>query len=844
MNKHSLRFLLRLAWKDLTMSGRSLWVFCACLVLGVTLVSASAGIYRLVHTGLLSDQRALMGGDVQIDAREAIPEPVLDWIRQYGEVSLVNEVNTMLGTETGEISIVELQSTDDLYPLYGELILEPLQPLKSLTAFADGHWGIAIDPVLADKLKLSMGDTVSIGNLKMKVRALIVQQPDRRLSANWRGTPVLLSDEALQASGLVQPGSRIDYDYYLRTNTNAEEWRDLFYTTFPDGIWEVRTFQDRSRRIAERLGQIASGLIIIALSTLFIGGLGVFNSIQAYLHSKLKTIATLRALGLRNRRLSIVYLLQVGILSGGSSLLGVLIGGSLSLIGAVFISADVPAANSLSSLLFPNLIAMLFGLLTAYTFALPAIGRAVSVQPVTLFRGDETGRMHTSLAWWWATIGCGALLVSLVWIAVPDTLFGLGFIAIVGLLLLLLDLIVRGLKQTARSFDDHPVLSGRFVLSLAIANLHRPGTPLRTSLLSLGSALTLLVACTIVVASLVRAINDTIPEESPNLVLYDVLAFQREDVVKTLEESPSSGRIDMVPLVVSRITHINRQPLAEITSINRDDIEEALRDEYKLSHSTINIDKVKLIEGAWWQQPVTGLPKLAMEDREANILKLKLGDILTFDIEDQPLETEIAAIYSQKGLQTRFWFEGILSEGALDPFIQTYVGAAYMDDEDVISTQNRIVEIAPNVVTVRTASILSTARELMAKASAGLAVVATVSFAASLLVLISVMATGRTRQIYDATVLHCLGTKLSVIKKSLHLEYILLAFITSLFAILLGTAIALPLLHLRLKLPSEDLIWLGAITAVSVSLISLSLGAYYLIRRLQIKPTILLRSAD
>ncbi|MCG8334920.1 MAG: ABC transporter permease, partial [Proteobacteria bacterium] len=156
----------------------------------------------------------------------------------------------------------------------------------------------------------------------------------------------------------------------------------------------------------------------------------------------------------------------------------------------------------------------------------------------------------------------------------------------------------------------------------------------------------------------------------------------------------------------------------------------------------------------------------------------------------------------------------------------------------------RIVELAPNIVTIRTASILSTARELMAKASAGLAVVATVSFAASLLVLISVMATGRTRQIYDATVLHCLGTKLSVIKNSLHLEYILLAFITSLFAILLGTAIALPLLHLRLKLPSEDLIWLGALTAVSVSLISLSLGAYYLIRRLQIKPTILLRSAD
>jgi putative ABC transport system permease protein len=235
---------------------------------------------------------------------------------------------------------------------------------------------------------------------------------------------------------------------------------------------------------------------------------------------------------------------------------------------------------------------------------------------------------------------------------------------------------------------------------------------------------------------------------------------------------------------------------------------------------------------------------MALEDREANILKIKLGDMLTFDIEGQPLKAEVAAIYRQKGMQTRFWFEGILSVGALDPFVHTYVGAAYMHDAEVISTQIRLAKMAPNVVTLRTASMLSAARDLLRKASVGLAVLAAISFTASLLVLISVIATGRTRQIYDATVLHCLGTRLSVIKKSLLLEYMLLAVITSFFAVLLGTATALPLVHWQLRLPSEDLIWLGGLTAVLVSLISLSLGAKYLMRRLQIKPTILLNSAD
>jgi putative ABC transport system permease protein len=150
--------------------------------------------------------------------------------------------------------------------------------------------------------------------------------------------------------------------------------------------------------------------------------------------------------------------------------------------------------------------------------------------------------------------------------------------------------------------------------------------------------------------------------------------------------------------------------------------------------------------------------------------------------------------------------------------------------------------MAPNVISVRTATLLAAARDLLGKASAGLAVVAGTSLAASLLVLISVMATGRARQVYDATVLHTLGARMMDIRRSLHLEYMILALITSLFAILLGSALALPLLEFRLKLPSADLIWLGAITALSVSIISLGLGARYLLRRLRVRPAILLRN--
>src|SRR5690606_2485109 len=97
--------------------------------LGVSLVAASGGLFRLISIGILSDTRVLMGGDVEVNAGEPLPQHVLDWMNRNGETSLVTEVDTMFGTDTGGFLRVELQSSDTLYPLYGELVLDPVTDL-------------------------------------------------------------------------------------------------------------------------------------------------------------------------------------------------------------------------------------------------------------------------------------------------------------------------------------------------------------------------------------------------------------------------------------------------------------------------------------------------------------------------------------------------------------------------------------------------------------------------------------------------------------------------------------------------------------------------------------------
>lgn len=842
-----MRFLLSLAWRDLRASGSSLWIFCACLLFGVTLVSATGGLYRLVGDGLLSDTRQLLGGDVQVSSNrpQPLPDEAVDWITQNGKVSKVIELRTMLGTPKEDFVLVELQSVDDLYPLYGSLELEPQKPLSELLEKQDETWGLAVDNALALRYDLNVGDSVSIGRLQMDVRALIMQQPDRNLSADWRGSPVLISPQAISDASLLQSGSRVDYDYRVATDIPADKWKTLFYEQFPDRGFEVRTFEDRSERISQRLGQIASGLLMIGFSTLFIGGLGVFSSIQSYLQSKLKTIATLRSLGLRNRRIASVYLLQVGILGGGASLVGCFLGAFLALLGSSIVAAEIPIGTSISALPAPLISAFLFGLLTAFCFALPAIGSALTVSPASLFRNSVGNVLNIPRSWMIATALCATGIIALILISVPSLVFGIAFILVVALLLGLLEITLRFIRRVAQRIDGENGIRTGLAFRLALANLYRPASPLRSSLLSLGSALTLLVICTLVVSSLQRTIKSTIPDEAPALVLYDISPNQVEGIKNALKETSAQSRIELTPLVQGRIVAVNGKSVVSLLADGAEELKDTLNDDHKLSYRGGNVDSVELVEGSWWSDDDNqSIPNMSLEDREARRIGIKIGEKISYAVAGKTIEFNIAAIHKQKGVQTRFWFEGIVSDGALESSVGRYVGAAWLSDDQALQAQKGIADVAPNVVTVRTARILASARDLLGQATNGLMVVAIISFLASLLVLFAVIAASRVRQVYDASVLNALGVRLSVIRKSLYLEFLLIALVTAIFAVILGSAIALPLLEWRMKLPSADLFWVGLLTALIVSVTTLVIGAQYLHRRMSVKPAILLRNTE
>ncbi|MCQ4258977.1 ABC transporter permease [Stutzerimonas stutzeri] len=843
-------WMLRFAVTDLRSRISVLKVFLACLILGVTLVAATASLYRVIEQSLLADTRALLGGDVELDASEPLPDDVLKWISASGRTSLVRELDTIVSDEAGEQFFnAEILIPDAAYPLYGELQLTPDLPHTELTAQQDGMWGAIIDPLLAERLGQSIGDQIEIGAATFRISGLIQAQPDRSLNANWRGLPIMISDAALQATELVRPGSRVDYEYRIQTDRDLNLWLDDFEQAFPDPRWDTTTFAERSERLAERLDQIATALILIAFTTLFIGGLGVANSIHAYLDEKLGTIATLQTLGLRRAPLVGIYLLQIGILGSLAGITGGVIGLALSAV-AIHLSGDAfavslsgGASQWLGLWIAPLLLSWLFAVLTAYIFALPALARALAASPAGLFRGKVQAARHEPRSWRIASYLLLAVYIAALLLWLPSSQLGFLFLLALVVLWGLLEGLIKGLRRAAKALENGGLADRNFARRLALANLHRPDSPLRATLLSLGTALTLVVACTLLVSTLLRALESTIPAEAPALILYDVFTDQIGPLEAELQSLDPASRTELLPLVRGRLATINNEPIAAFLADDSRARREAMGDEYKLSYLSGNPEDLELVEGSWWASaaPEGQLPFMAMEDREANELGLTVGDRVEFSVEGRTIAAEIRALYRQKGLQTRFWFEGIVQDGALDASIGRYVGVVYQSDPAAKKSQQWLARNIPNVITLRTADWLETAGALLNKATAGLAAVALVSLMASLLVLSSVVSVSRRRQLYEANLLHCLGARHRAIQSAMLFETGLLTFISTLFATALGALIALPLAAILLKLPAGDLWWLGALVAGAVSSLALLGGLLPTLRALRLNQAMLLR---
>ena len=178
------------------------------------------------------------------------------------------------------------------------------------------------DPTLLVRLELKPGARLTVGNATFDIRAALANEPDKLAGGIGFGPRLLVSEQALRATGLIQPGSLVRWHYRLRLPASETERRG-----FGGGRRRRRARNFRkpagtsarrvkaSPRLERNIDRFTQFLTMVGLTALLVGGVGVGNAVKSHLDRRREVIATLKALGASGSRVFAVYLTQVLLLA-------------------------------------------------------------------------------------------------------------------------------------------------------------------------------------------------------------------------------------------------------------------------------------------------------------------------------------------------------------------------------------------------------------------------------------------------------------------------------------------------------------------------------------------------
>lgn len=784
-----LRNAARLARRELRGGLKGFRIFLACLALGVGAIAAVQSVADGIRRSIAEDGQAILGGDVELHRlyQPATAEERAQF-ETAGRVSEVVETRGMARNPQDEATtLVELKAVDGAYPLYGRMELEGGGDLQAALARQDGAWGAVADPEVAARLGLSAGGRIAVGDAVLQLRGTIAREPDKAGSGLAIGPRLMIARGALDASGLIQPGSMLTWDYRLALprGSDTREVSAALKAQHTDANWRVRDDRDAAPSLRRTIDQLTMYLTLVGLTALLVGGAGVGNAVRAWLDARLATIATLKCLGAPGRLIFQTYLLQVLVLSGLGIAIGIAIGAAAPSAVAALIQGLLPVEARIGVYPGALLLAAGFGLLTSLTFSLWPLARAARIPAAALFRDRVAPRHARPAARFVAITGlCAAALAGLAVATAADPRLAAIFVGGAVAAILLFTGTALGVMALSRR-APRPRRPG---LRLALANLHRPGAPTPQIVLSLGLGLTVLAAIALIQGNMDRQIRDTLPDQAPSFFFVDVQKSQKQPFDALIQGTPGATDLAEVPSLRARIAAVNGVPADK--AVVDPSKSNWLRGDRGVTYAATMPPKDKLLQGQWWPADYDGPPKISVYKDIAEAFGLKPGDRMTVNVLGRDIEAEVANIRDIDWSTLGINFTLIMSPKPLSAAPHTWLATVRVPAAGEMALQKAVTEAFPNVTTVRLRDALETVNALLSQIGTAVRSTAGVTLLAGALVLAGAVVAGHRRRIYDAVVLKVLGATRGDVLRAFLIEYGLLGVLTAVIACALGTVAA------------------------------------------------------
>jgi putative ABC transport system permease protein len=773
-----MRLAGRLALRDLRGGLGGLRLLAVCLFLGVAAIAGIGSLSSALTAELATQGRTFLGGDLQVGLSQRRATDVeYRAIARLGRVSESAKLNAMVARADGaQATLAALKAVDAAYPLVGRLKLAP----GALAARPDG---IVLDPALAGRLGVRVGDRVRTGEAVLTVTGLIADEPDRIGEGFRLAPPAIVGMQALEATGLIQPGSLYDWRYRIATRpgTDVEAAATRLKEGFRESRWRVQDSSDGApgtRRSIDRIGQF---LTLVALTALVIAGIGVGNGVGAYLDGKRGAIATLKTIGADSRLIVRIFLIEIALVSAGAIVLALALGALVPAMMSALAGSALPVPPRMGFYPGPLLQAAAYGLLVAFAFALPPLARARRVGATALFRGAVEGRGGIAPRVIAGAGGALLLAASLAVFTAREPLFAASVLGAAAGLVLLLGLLALGIRRIAARLPR----SRRPLLRLAIANLHAPAAQTDRLVLALGLGLTLFVTLAVIQSNLAGALRSTVPQRAPSFFVLDVPNDGLARFGAVVRGAAPGADIRPVPSLRGPVVALKNQRVADMKDIPPGAW--ILRGDRGLTFATDLPEGNRITAGRWWARDYAGPPLVSMDAEAGRLLGLKVGDSITVSALGVEVPATIASFREIDWGTMGFNFVLIFSPHAFDGAPFNYMATVTVPEAREAAVNRAVTREFPSSSLIRVGDVIATVGALFGQLATAVAAAAAVAIVAGIAVLVGAVLAARQARVYDAVLLKLLGATRPQILLVQATEYALLAIIVAGVALGIGT---------------------------------------------------------
>jgi putative ABC transport system permease protein len=796
----------RLAGRLLARDWRSgeVIVLLAALVVAVAAMSAVTFFTDRVRGAVSQQAGEALAADLRVESINPLPPEMREAALRHGLATAdIVFFRSVVGVG-GTTSLADVRGVTDGYPLRG--VVQVADRLAGLPQDATGipaRGEVWAEPSLMARLGAVVGDELEVGRLRLRITRTLEFRPDEGWRLMELAPTALLNYDDVLASGLLAPGSIVEYVALYAGDASAlESFReDLTPLLRPQD--EIEDFRDGRPEVGAAVANAERFLVLAALVSVLLGGVAVAMAARRFVARRLDAVALMKCLGARHREVLRLNIVQLLILVAAAGIVGCLIGFiaqfGLTALLADFIEAQLPSASLQGAVLGP-----LTALAVAIGCALPPLLQLGGVPPARVLRND---------------VGPPPLRYT--------TIYGVAAAAVTALLYVLFgdfELIAYLLGGAAATFFVLYLAGRLLVVALqrlrggvgvawryGIANVARRGRESSVQVVAFGIGLMVLLLLTSVRTELMSEWQATLPADAPNQFLINIQPDEREALGAMLRDA-GVPEPPFTPLVRARMSHINGKPVDDYpaaTPRGRDELD----DETNLTWSATLPPGNEVVSGRWWQEGAE-VPEISLEEELRAAIGLKLGDEITYAIGGDSLTVRLTSTRSVQWESFRPNFFMVLSPGAIERFAHTYITSLHLAPEQ----RGVLVDLVrqfPSVSALDIGAVLDQVRRSMDRAALAVQYVFLFTLAAGVMVLLAAIQSTRDERMFESAVLRTLGARRSVVLQGVAAEFTALGLLAGTLAAVgaasIGYVLATQLF--RLDFVPGVALWLGGLVA-------------------------------